>query len=200
MFNEKLLDDKLIRSKILSHLQENNYLVKHNAVLIEELELCLGNARIDLAIINGIAKGIEIKSDRDSLGRLSRQILTYNKIFDVMEIVVGRSHLSSVLKMVPDWWGVSLITVGDSNCLEYEKIRKSQINEMKDPLSVIQLLWKSEALSLLDKKNLANKFKNKSKKEIRNQLLELFQKQELFSFVNESLKMRQNWRSVHQLK
>lgn len=200
MFNDKLLDDKLIRSKILSHLQENNYLLKHNAVLIEELELCLGNARIDLAIINGIAKGIEIKSNRDSLGRLSRQILIYNKIFDVMEIVVGKSHLSSVLKMVPDWWGVSLITIDSSNCLEYEKIRKSKINKMKDPLSVIQLLWKSEALNLLGKKNLANKFKNKSKKEICNQLLELFQKQELFAFVNESLKMRQNWRSVHQLK
>jgi hypothetical protein len=191
------LDDKAIRSKILTSLYHENVQSK-GTIIIEELDLCLGEARIDLAVINGIAKGIEIKSDKDSLDRLKHQILVYNKVFDVMEIVIGESHRESVLNMVPDWWGVSVVVLKNSNQLVYNKIRGSKVNKAKDPLSVIQLLWKNEALWLLEQKNLASRYKNKSRDEIWTQLLNFFQNEELFKFVNQCLKMRQNWRFVHQ--
>jgi len=197
MLNTKL-DDKLIRSKILSQLLHKSPQSK-NTIVIEELDLCLGEARIDLAVINGIAKGIEIKSDKDTLDRLDNQISIYNKVFDVMEIVVGESHLKSAFEVVPEWWGISIVYSTNTSQLNYKQIRKTKINKAKDPLSVIQLLWKKEALQLLEKKNLSSQFKNKSKDEIWDKLLNLFEEKELFTFVNHFLKIRQNWRFVHQL-
>lgn len=191
------LDDKSIRSKILSHLcLKNSHL--NDTVIIEELDLCLGEARIDLAVINGIAKGIEIKSDRDNLDRLEKQIPIYNKIFDAMEIVIGESHQEEVLKIVPDWWGISKVYFADSNNLRYMQLRKSKVNKKKDPLSVIQLLWKKEALQLLETKNLSSQFKSKTRDEIWNQIINTFEDEVLFKFVNQCLKVRQNWRFVHQ--
>lgn len=191
------LDDKLIRSKVLSHLCHKDSRLK-DAVIIEELDLCLGEARIDLAVINGIAKGIEIKSDKDSLNRLTHQISVYNKIFDIMEIVVGESHLKSVFEIVPKWWGISIVYLNTAGELNYEQLRKTKLNKTKDPLSVLQLLWKREALQLLEKKKLNLNFKNKPRDEIWGQLLNLFEKEELFKFVNQCLKVRENWRFVHQ--
>lgn len=190
------LNDKLIRSKILHHLIKSSRLKE--TVVIEELDLCLGEARIDLAVINGIAKGIEIKSDRDSLDRLSYQVPVYNKIFDVMEIVVGKSHQEAVLDMVPHWWGISTVYDDKSCVLRYKQIRKAKINKNKDPLSVIQLLWKQEALQLLETKNLSSRFKNKSRDEIWSYIINIFEGDVLFKFVNQCLKARQNWRFVHQ--
>ncbi len=190
------LNDKLIRSKVLHHLVKNSHL--KDTVVIEELDLCLGEARIDLAVINGIAKGIEIKSDRDSLDRLSYQIPVYNRIFDVMEIVTGESHQEAVLDIIPAWWGVSTVYSNRLSKLCYKQLRKPKINKDKDPLSVIQLLWKQEALQLLETKNLSSRFKNKSRDEIWNYIINVFESDVLCKFVNQCLKARQNWRFVHQ--
>lgn len=190
------LNDKIIRTKILESLVQNNN--NQDSIIIEELDLCLGEARIDLAIINGLAKGIEIKSDKDTLDRLDHQIPTYNKIFDHIEIVVGKKHEEEVTKKVPSWWGISTVTYDQSNHLLYTKIRDSETNKSKDPFSIIQLLWKNEALLLLEKKNLSCKFKYKSRDEIWKQLLITYEEEELCEFVNLSLKKRLNWRFVHQ--
>jgi hypothetical protein len=193
------LDDKEIRASILNRLyQENSQ--ESEAVIIEELDLCLGEARIDLAVIKGTTIGIEIKSDKDSLERLGSQILTYNKIFDFIEIVVGETHQKPILKAIPDWWGVSVIGVNKEEKLVYKQLRKPSINKKKDLLSVLQLLWKNEALLLLETINLSSSFKNKTRETIWEQLLKSFSAEELFDYVNRCLKTRQNWRFVHQLK
>src|SRR6266511_802692 len=49
-----------------------------DTVLIEELGLCRGKVRVDLALVNGSLHGFEIKSDRDSLRRLSAQVGLYS--------------------------------------------------------------------------------------------------------------------------
>ena len=40
------------------------------AVVIDELGICQGSARIDMAVVNGSLNGYEIKSDLDTLARL----------------------------------------------------------------------------------------------------------------------------------
>src|ERR1700674_1251921 len=46
-------------------------------VVIDELSLCQGDARVDMAVVNGSLSGYEIKSDRDTLTRLPRQLAVY---------------------------------------------------------------------------------------------------------------------------
>ena len=51
-----------------------------NTRIVEELGLCQGVARVDLAVVNGTIHGYEIKSERDTLTRLSGQAEIYNHI------------------------------------------------------------------------------------------------------------------------
>ena len=73
-------------------------------VVIEELGLNKGAVRVDVAVVNGIMHAYEIKSDADSLRRLTRQAEHYGKCFDRVSLVFGQKHLELARKAVPEWW------------------------------------------------------------------------------------------------
>ena len=83
-----------IRSALRSRL-----LAKHAAdadtVIIDELGVCRGKVRVDVAVVNGMLHGYEIKSDRDNLRRFSGQVDFYGKVLDRATLVVGEKTLSS---------------------------------------------------------------------------------------------------------
>src|SRR4051812_45593489 len=56
-------------------------------LVIEELGLCQGQVRADIAVINGFMHGYEIKSERDTLERLPRQREVYEQCFDAVTLV-----------------------------------------------------------------------------------------------------------------
>lgn len=116
--------------------------------LIEELGLCQGQVRVDLAVVNGILHGYEIKSDRDSLRRLPVQIQFYSRIFDKVTIVSGDRHLSEVVATVPCWWGISKLH-SVRNSPELRTVRRCRSNPSRDPRALVELLWAGEARSLL---------------------------------------------------
>src|SRR5438046_640221 len=84
---------------------------RHNpgTVILEELGLQRGQVRIDLAVVNGVLHGYEIKSERDSLRRLGRQLKVYSQVLDFATIVVAPRHLKKTLSDIPAWWGVSVV-------------------------------------------------------------------------------------------
>ena len=86
-------------------------------VLIEELGLCQGRTRIDLATVGGVLHGYEIKSNRDRLSRLASQAETYSRVFDRVTLVVGTKHVKAGLRLVPRWWGVLLVRGGIEGAL-----------------------------------------------------------------------------------
>lgn len=71
------------------------------SVVVEELGLCRGRVRVDLAVVNGSLHGYEIKSDRDSLDRLAGQADVYSKVLDQVTLVVGERHLAHAMDRVP---------------------------------------------------------------------------------------------------
>src|ERR1700752_2733932 len=73
---------------------------KGDTVVIDELGICCGVVRIDLAVVNGTLHGYEIKSDIDSLRRLALQIELYSKVLDRATLVVGQRHLDEALDML----------------------------------------------------------------------------------------------------
>ena len=80
-----------------------------DSVVVEELGLCRGQVRVDLAVVNGSLHGYEIKSDRDSLDRLAGQADVYSKVLDQVTLVVGERHLAHAMDRVPAWWGVTRV-------------------------------------------------------------------------------------------
>jgi hypothetical protein len=69
-------------------------------------EFRAGDCKADVAILNGTSTVYEIKSERDSLGRLERQIENYRKVFASVFVIAGQNHVDSVLKATPSDVGV----------------------------------------------------------------------------------------------
>jgi hypothetical protein len=90
-----------LKSKLLSH-----YAKDPSTLIVDELGLRHGAARVDVAVINGVIHGFELKSDCDTLKRLPSQIKVYNSVLDRITLVVGNRHLKDSINLVPKWWGI----------------------------------------------------------------------------------------------
>jgi hypothetical protein len=69
-------------------------------------EFRVGDCKADVAILNGTTTVYEIKSERDSLSRLDRQIAMYRQVFASVYVTAGENHIDAVLKAVPTDVGV----------------------------------------------------------------------------------------------
>jgi hypothetical protein len=92
--------------------------------------------------------GYELKSDRDTLYRLPEQANAYSAIFDFVTLVVSERHVLRAIDVIPDWWGIRIARVGHDRLL-FRDLRLSTTNPSPDPMSVVMLLWRQEALRLL---------------------------------------------------
>ena len=79
---------------------------EEDVVFMEELGLCRGEVRVDVAVVNSALHGYEIKSDRDSLRRLSNQVVLYGRVLDRATLVVGERHADDASALVPEWWAL----------------------------------------------------------------------------------------------
>lgn len=182
--------DKSIRSILLKNLNEKYKGHDNHTAIIPELALPRGLARIDVAVVNGVMHGFELKSDFDNLLRLTLQIEAYNLIFDKVTLVVGRKHILEALSAIPNWWGVTVAKAHeDASDLSLFPIREAEDNPEQDIYTIATMLWRREALELLIKKRIENK-KYCSKESICKTLVEAYEKEELKDYVRQFLVKR----------
>src|SRR5260221_341269 len=105
--------DRDVRSALFTHVVER-FRSDANTLIIHELGVLNGSCRIDLAVVNGLLHGYEIKSDSDTLDRLPSQADAYASIFDRVTLVVGSKHTGQATAIIPDWWGLRE-AVGESS-------------------------------------------------------------------------------------
>jgi hypothetical protein len=122
--------------------------------LMEELGLERGQARVDLAVVNGSISGYEIKSDYDSVRRLPSQARRYAKVLDQATLVASPHKLASARELVPAWWGLIAVTA-HGGTVRFKQIRRARQNPSKDLRVIVELLWQKEALDLLEQHGLA---------------------------------------------
>ncbi len=138
------MNDAQIRSSFHRKKLRRHH-VAPDTLVLDELGLKHGRFRADIAVINGHLIGYEIKSDDDSLRRLTTQIDAYNAVFDRATAVVGQCHLAQVTKLAPSWWGIIVATDGQRGAVHFRTIRKAASNPSTDAFAVAQLLWRNEA-------------------------------------------------------
>lgn len=73
-------------------------------------EFRVGACKADLVILNGTATVYEVKSERDSLARLERQIAAYRQVFARVCVITAGCHLDGVIGSVPRDVGVLLLS------------------------------------------------------------------------------------------
>ena len=168
-------------------------------LVINELGLNHGECRADIAVINGHIVGYEIKSDRDSLGRLDEQVKSYNTVFDRVSIIVGERHSKSVQERVPEWWGLILSCRGARGAVNFHTLRKASTNASVDPVSLARLLWRNEAAEVLQQKGLPRKTIRQPRATLYQCMVEVLSTRELRMTISEYLKKRRNWRCPESL-
>jgi len=158
--------DKTIRKSLIKQLR-NTYNRTHDTVIISEFSLSNTGTRADIAVINGVLHGYELKGDLDTLARLSGQIDGYNAVFDKVTIVVGKKHLLHTIQAVPDWWGIVLAkdVTGKGEPLLIE-LRQPSENIHQDLEAVVSLLWKNEIVEILKQEALYKTLTNSVKDEL----------------------------------
>ena len=186
------LKDYHVREELFKYLEEQ-YINCSDTIIINELGICQGQSRVDVAVVNGIMHGYEIKSESDTLERLPRQIEYYNKVFDRVTIVVAVDYLEHVKKMVPKWWGIISVRNRHGE-IKLKKLRQGIANKKINPFAVSQFLWKDEALEILKEKGLQRGYLSKPKRVILEHLAETIEINELKDLVNLQLKQREGWR------
>lgn len=182
------LSDPDIRPALRARLR-GEHAAESDTVFIEELGLCRGQVRVDLAVVNGSLHGYEIKSDRDSLRRLAGQVDFYGRVLDRATLVVGHRHLSEALSMVPHWWGI-LVVEPKGGSLRFKTIRRGSRNPARDARSIVELLWLDAAVALLADRGVERGFRGKPRRKVWDRVCEVFRIDEIAAAVRNQLKAR----------
>ncbi len=192
------LADKDLRPGLRDRLLEGHE-DDPETVLIEELGLCKGRVRVDIAVVNGSLHGYEIKSDRDSLRRLKAQAEVYSRVMDHVTLVVGDRHLSEARKLVPDWWGI-LRFEATGGKPRFKSFRRAKRNPRLDTRALVELLWLEDAIDLLERHGAAKGLTGKPRREVWNRVCEVLGVQQVAEAVRSSLKARTRQQSSLRLQ
>lgn len=158
-----------------------------DTVVLEELGLCQGDVRVDVAAVNGELSGFEIKSPSDTLARFPNQCKIYSKVVDRAWLVAPMKALAKA--EVPDWWGqIGVFELDDRLALRV--VRPAALNPKIHAMSLARLLWRDEALEVLRNAGRARGVMTKSRKVIWKRLIECVELDDLRAAVRAALKRR----------
>ncbi len=164
--------------------------------LVEELGVCQGEARVDLAVLNGRVHGYEIKSHRDTLQRLRSQADVYSQALEFVTIVAAPDHIPKIEQLVPTWWGIWCADE-DHGEVRLSSLRVEKRNPTLVPLALAQFFWKDEALEILAKHGLAKGLSSKSRHHLWFRLTTTFTVEELCDLSRMYLKQRsEDWKAL----
>lgn len=109
-------------------------------------EFRVGSAKADLVILSRNATAYEIKSERDSLSRLTHQVESYRRVFAKVNVLTSECHIKRVLVQVPDDVGVSCLT----RAFQIRPVREAADRpERICPVTVFDSLRMAERVAIL---------------------------------------------------
>jgi len=168
---------------------------RSRAFLVEEMEVCSGRARIDLAVIGDHLIGIEIKGPKDDVSRLPGQVKAYSECFDLVVLVVHEDLAQKADALIPDWWGL-VVGLQREGRIRYRFERRPQPNPSLNLEKLLSLLWRGEIDALLSDLLGATPKPRATKKTIRAELLARIDASILRHASLQKLRERTDWRHV----
>lgn len=193
-YSEPLASEQAIRKFIKGQIPR---LVRSHsgAFLVEEMEVCSGRARVDLAVIGDYLMGIEIKGPKDNVSRLPGQIEAYSQCFDLVVLAVHESLAQEASSLVPNWWGL-VVGAEKHGRIRYRFKRRPELNPSINLEMLLTLLWRNEIDALLSDLLGATPNPRATKKTIRAELLTKIEPQILHCASLKMLRERADWRCV----
>jgi hypothetical protein len=109
-------------------------------------EFRVGECKADVAILNGTASVYEIKSERDSLSRLEKQLEEYKKVFACVYVIAGENHVDTILASTSSDVGVLCLSARQ-NISTLREAKKSA--DRICPMTVFESVRTDEAKFIL---------------------------------------------------
>ena len=187
-----MLDDAGIRGALSTRLGRAER--SRTALVLDELGIDHGRQRADLVVVNGRMTGYEIKSDRDSLDRLKKQVVGYDRVFDLSIVVTTERHLPSVLTTVPAWWGIWLSSLDPRGGIRFRIVRGPTRSPGVSKIALARLLWRDELLSVLGQMGVRQKRLRVGRDALHRILAGRVPLARLSMVVRRALKARSGWR------
>lgn len=190
--------ERAIRDALRAHLQLScSY--DPAARIVDELSLCQGAARVDLAVVNGSIAGYEIKSAADTLDRLARQRAVYNRALEFVVLVCAETHIVAARRRVPAWWGLWIASADASGptpdvAMRFTELRQARPNPKLDVRATAELLWRDEAVALLRTHNRRVPPKSATRARVWDCLVRELTPEDLLAGVRCAIKVRSTWR------
>ena len=165
-----------------------------NTLVVDELGLAHARSRVDVAVINGCIHGYEIKSARDSLVRLARQIDIYRQTLQKLTLVAADKHVADLLRLIPNWCGMIEARQGPRGGIRFESLRVARVNPDVDPVMMAHLLWRSEVVAWLLQAGYAPKELRRPRKQLYEMLCAALGAQEIGTCIRSFMMQRSTWR------
>jgi hypothetical protein len=165
-----------------------------DTIVIDELGLSHAKARIDVAVINGRVHGYEIKSSLDTLDRLPMQIEFYSQCLEKLTLVCAPRHTDKALGAIPDWCGLLEASKGARGALSFKTVRKASTNPEVNAVQLAHLLWRPEAVALVSRLDVPEKFAKMPRKELYEIIAAHLSIKQITTAIREFMQSRQTWR------
>lgn len=134
--------DSDIREALRGRLETRLHGQPH--LLVPEVEVRWGTpVRIDEMLITDKVSGYEIKSDKDSVARLERQICGYNPFVQRAHLVVGNRLWAHATSLLPSWWGIWSATPGTAG-VKLKEVRRARRNPEFNPIMLTTYMSRSD--------------------------------------------------------
>jgi len=196
-YAHSLMNDSEIRQHFHQKYLER-YRNTDGVRIVDELGLMHGACRADIAVVNGLLVGYEIKSEEDTLIRLERQIEAYDAIFDLVTLIVCEKHRPIATNRLPKHWGIMVSFKEQKSGIKFRRQRKATRNPNVDPLSLARLLWKREAVEVLERLGEKQGISRNPRAVLYRKLIDRISLPHLKRVVRTYLKKREGWRDPRQ--
>lgn len=168
---------------------------KTDALLVEEVTVDGGRNRIDMLYFGDSTIGVEIKSASDDLSRLPAQAASFDQYFEFLILVADVKQVARATKILPSWWGIFEVSKHDGRT-RLLKIRDPERNPNARSEYLLELLWKSELLSLLEQIHEAESAERLAKKDLRQELISKAEDDQLRKWSIDAILNREDWRGI----
>jgi hypothetical protein len=165
-----------------------------DTLVVDELGLEHGASRVDIAVINGHIRGLEIKAEADTLERLPRQVLAYGKVVDRATLIAAERHVATATELLPSWWGIIAVHRAANGAIQFRRLRAERANRNLDALTLVRLLWRTEVVDILRTLGCDERTLRSPRMILYPALVAAVSKTRLRSIVRTTLKARERWR------
>ena len=187
-----MLDDKTIRINFINKLKTE----KPNSIIIQQFNVSDGIVRLDIAELNNNFYGYQIKSDKDVLDRLPKQIQYYNKSVQFLTIICTNKYLQKIKLLIPQFWGVILVEE-INNEIKFSQLKQPKLNNIKLK-QLLKILWRKQLDSIIKLNNInCKQIKKNNKSNLRLIISHHFQQQKLIKIFIQTIIRRGDWKKQY---